>query len=167
MPHKFSVTPPDEIVFIARFLNVVQHALLALSPRPRCTANPREDTCDDMFRVVRHNADKSANIRRALSNGSFALDKIAVNQRNYICSAHVIWSKLVVNERSIRELTYDVQYVILIFIFIISTMEKLEKCNWTDENCLKHIQFYQDRPILWDPQHPEFKKKKKKKNVKL
>lgn len=36
-------------------------------------------------------------------------------------------------------------------------MEKLEKCNWTDENCLKLIKLYQDRPILWDPQHPKFK----------
>jgi len=36
-------------------------------------------------------------------------------------------------------------------------MEKLEKCHWTDENCLKLIQLYQDHPILWDPQHPKFK----------
>lgn len=36
-------------------------------------------------------------------------------------------------------------------------MEKFEKCYCSDENCLKFIQLYQDRPILWDPQHPKFK----------
>jgi len=34
-------------------------------------------------------------------------------------------------------------------------MEKM--CYWTNENCLKLIQLYQDHPLLWNPQHPKFK----------
>lgn len=36
-------------------------------------------------------------------------------------------------------------------------MEKIEKCNWTDKNCLELIQLYQNHPILWDSKHPKFK----------
>lgn len=41
-------------------------------------------------------------------------------------------------------------------------MEKIKKCNWTDESCLKLIQIYQNHTILLDPKHPKIQTYKTK-----